>query len=366
LLERRAFLVAPAIALAACRRRKSSGFDGYAFVANEEGRAVAAVDLNTFTVARHVRLDGNPTAVAAHGAGVYALTPNTGSVHEIGAMDLALGRRLQVARSAVSMAPATDGAALWVLCREPKQLARVDLPGFRVGARIPLPLEPHAFDLDADGQRGVVSYGPAGSLSLLDLAAGRAGRPIGVGTEIGEARFRLDGQQVLVANTAAGAITILSVPSGRIVVHLPLAVRPENLCFKPDGGQLFISGEGMDAVVVVYPFSTEIAETVLAGKAPGAMATSASYLFVANPQSGDVTILDMLTRRVIAAVAVGGDPGFITTTPDESYALVLNRRSGNMAVIRVAAITAKRTKSAALFTMVPVGSRPVCAVVRSV
>jgi hypothetical protein len=37
-----------------------------------------------------------------------------------------------------------------------------------------------------------------------------------------------------------------------------------------------------------------------------------------------------------------------------------------MAVIRIAAIAAKRTKSAPLFTMIPVGSKPVCAVVRGV
>lgn len=60
---------------------------------------------------------------------------------------------------------------------------------------------------------------------------------------------------------------------------------------------------------------------------------------------------------------MGGEPGFIAITPDEQYALVLNRRSGDMAVIRIAAIRATRTKSAWLFTMIPVGSRPVSAVV---
>ena len=71
----------------------------------------------------------------------------------------------------------------------------------------------------------------------------------------------------------------------RIIVNLPLAVRPDNLCFNRDGGQLFITGEGRDAVVVVFPYYVpQVAETVLAGHAPAAMAASATHLFLANPQ----------------------------------------------------------------------------------
>jgi len=52
---------------------------------------------------------------------------------------------------------------------------------------------------------------------------------------------------------------------------------------KQDGGELFVTGAGMDGVVIVNPYRTEITETVLAGHAPGAMAVSDSLLFVASP-----------------------------------------------------------------------------------
>jgi DNA-binding beta-propeller fold protein YncE len=153
-------------------------------------------------------------------------------------------------------------------------------------------------------------------------------------------------------------LTVLEVPSGRTVVHLPLAVRPDNFCFHPDGGQLFITGEGRDAVVVVYPyFVPEVAETVLAGSRPGPMAASPAHLFVTNPTAGDVTILNIHRRRVVAVASVGADPGYVTLTPDGEYALVLNRQSG---------LQPDRRKTAALFTMIPVGSRPVSAVVTAV
>jgi YVTN family beta-propeller protein len=152
-----------------------------------------------------------------------------------------------------------------------------------------------------------------------------------------------------------------------VVVNLPLSLRPDEFCFHPDGGQLYISGEGRDAVAVVYPYyAPEVAETVLAGNRPGPMAATWNHLFVTNPTAGDVTILDVDTRKVVAVAGVGTDPGYVTVTPDGEYALVLNRKSGDMAVIRIAGIRPDRRKSAALFTMIPVGSKPVSAVVTAV
>jgi DNA-binding beta-propeller fold protein YncE len=71
---------------------------------------------------------------------------------------------------------------------------------------------------------------------------------------------------------------------------------------------------------------------------------------------------------VIAIVPVGSDPGFIRVTPDDQYALILNRKSGDVAILSVPAITQKRNryKTAALLTVIPVGSRPVSAAVRAV
>ena len=106
-------------------------------------------------------------------------------------------------------------------------------------------------------------------------------------------------------------------------------------------------------------------------RAPGAMAVCAQpeYLFVASPESGDVTVIEIGTRRVLAVLTVGQEPGFIAITPDSQYALVLNHRSGDLAVIRIAAISQRRneaerrSRTAPLFTLIPVGAKPVSAAV---
>ena len=64
-------------------------------------------------------------------------------------------------------------------------------------------------------------------------------------------------------------------------------------------------------MVIVYPYRTEIAETMLAGHAPGAMAATDlalfAFLLVANPETNSVTVLDFdNTGSKLVARGAGG------------------------------------------------------------
>ena len=366
MITRRALLSAPILA-AACGTRGRGGYRGYAFVANQDGQAVAAVDLEAMAVARHIPLDAAPSQVLAARARpiVYALTPATGSVHEIQADRLSFARKATLASSAVSMHLAPEGRSLYLLTREPAALLRVALDSLRMEWRVPLPEEPANFAITADGKIAAVSLGSA--VHLVDLAAQRLSPPLGQGS-FGAVLFLADGKTLIAADRGERQLAFFEVAAERLIAKLPLAVRPDYMCFKrTDDGQLFITGEGMDAVVIVFPYHIpEVFETVLAGHGLGAMAASESMLFIASPTSGNVSILDINAQRVIAVVPVGSDPGFIAVTPDDQFALVLNRKSGDVAVLGVGAIQPNRYKSAALLTVIPVGSRPVSAAVRGV
>jgi DNA-binding beta-propeller fold protein YncE len=230
-----------------------------------------------------------------------------------------------------------------------------------------LPGEPSHFDISSWTGRAILGYGPTGHVSVLDLASGESSKSIRISETTGNTLFRSDGRAVMVSDISSRQLAVLDSASLQTIVRLPLAVRPDYLCRHPDGGQIFITGDGADSVVVIYPYYVpQVAETVLAGNRPGPMAASDSHLFVTNPAAGDVTILSVGRRRVIAVAQVGTEPRHITLTPDGEYALVLNQRSGDMAVLRIAGLQPDRRKSAALFTMIPVGSKPVSAAVMAV
>lgn len=371
MLDRRQFVAgSTAVLLAGCAKKQVLGFDGYAFVANGDDRRISVVDLSSFSVAKHILLPDSPAEVLANLSPepvIYALAPSSGYVYEIHGERLEITRRISVGSPALSMRLSPEKSKVWVLCSD-RKLVTVDLGSFRIQGQVALPQTPVDFDVSAAGDFAAISYGSIGFVSQVDLTAGRAGPMRKVADAVGTVRYRRDGKSVLLANTSGRMLTVLDAASGQVVTHLPLALRPDQFCFNQNGGQLFITGEGRDAVVVVYPYYVpQVAETVLAGPAPGVMAASSTLLFVANPKSSGVSILSIQRRKVIAVAAVGAEPGYIAITPDDQYALILNRESGDMSVLRTATITRSRTKSAALFWIVPVGSKPVsAAVVQSV
>ena len=96
-----------------------------------------------------------------------------------------------------------------------------------------------------------------------------------------------------------------------------------------------------------------------------------SYLMVANRETNGITVLDIIDYKLVAIVSVGQGPSQIVMTPapERQYVLVLNETSGDLAVIRTRALATtpngaqRRLKSAPLFTLIPVGERPVSAAV---
>lgn len=375
-------LAAPLAALS-CGPPKADGFLGYCFVANQQSRSIAVVDLfRHFRVIKEVGLDAAPSAVLPHPTKqkVFALTPDAGAVCEIDVATLSVSRRARMGNQALSMKLAPRGDALWILYRDPAALVELPLESFRPGRRIRLNSAPDAFDVtapppDADTPRAAITSTQDRSIAIASLETGQMERVIPAGADPTLIRFRKDGKQVISGN-ADRSLGIFETGTGKTVVRLPLPLAPRNFAASSDGGELFVSGDGMDAVVIVFPYTTEIWQTVLAGRAPGAMLTidaPSSHLLVANPETNSLTVLDLNTQKLVAVVEVGENPCQILTTParnpEQQYILVVNQHSGDLAVIRNYALNSPTLgskpwlKSAPLFTMIPVGESPVSAAV---
>lgn len=215
MMTRRTALLGGLGAMVGCTRRKAKGFSGYAFIANEEGGAVAAVDLEVFAVARHILVDGAPTAVVAQpqNARVYVLTPANGSVHEIRADNLTFYRKLRVADSAAGMRLSPDGRTLFILCREPQRLVALGLNPMRVDWTLPLPAEPLDLDISPDGTVLAISYGATRSITFVDPLQRKRFPDVPTSGEIGVIRFQSDSKQLIAANTSERVLSVYHVPS---------------------------------------------------------------------------------------------------------------------------------------------------------
>jgi len=70
--------------------------------------------------------------------------------------------------------------------------------------------------------------------------------------------------------------------------------------------------------VIVFPYHTPEVCRNGAGRAQSrsdsGVRARPAYLFVASPKSGDVSVLDIDSRKLIAVAAVGVNPNFIAIT----------------------------------------------------
>jgi YVTN family beta-propeller protein len=347
-------------------------------VANQGGRTVAVVSLGHFRVLRQIPLDAAPSAVLAHPRRprVLVLAPENGTVYEIDGATYAVSRKVSAGNQAVGMQLSPTGDALWVLYRDPAALVELPLDSLKPGRRIRLPGPPDAFDLVMHRQRQVplaaIACRQNRTVVLASLRDAAIERTIAAADEPSLVTFQWDGTQAIAGSWRGRSATIYETGAGKTVVRLPLPLAPRQFCTSGDGGQLFITGDGMDAVVVLFPSQTEVYQTILAGRAPGAMATTAkderpSYLMLTNPDNDRVTVLDIETYSLVATVQVGRGPRQILLTPDGQYALVLDEKSGDIAVVRMLALSTtpngdyRRFKPAPapIFTLIPVGDRPV-------
>lgn len=367
-MTRRDFVAAAGLLFSSgCRRKGGTGFPGYAMIATSGDNSLTVVDLSSFRLAKTIPLAAPPTSVIpAHRPGwSYVLTPSDGTVYIIDEqLRPVASRRIADQLSELGLVPSGD--RLVTISAEAGQLFELDPATLSIRGQHKLEGKPTNFHVSKAGSVAV-ACAESGIVEVIDLTTG-VRQNTHLDGQLGQLRFRGDGKLLLVANLKDRSLTALNIPALQRVADLQLAMAPDNLCFKPDGGQLFVSGSGMDAIAIVFPFDTlEVEQTVLAGRDPGVMACSdipGGYLFVGNASGSDVSILDVESRKPIGAVQVGERPGFIAITPDNQYALILNRQSDDMAVIRIPAIRRNRAHTgAALFTMLPVGTDPVHAAV---
>ena len=333
-------------------------------IATSGENSLAVVDLATFRLSKTIPLGGVPTAVIPSTRRNYILTPSTDSVHILDqTLSLTSSHRLGEGISEIRLFP--DQSALVASARPSREIVVADPTTLKITGRTKLAAEPTAMDVSSNGWVAV-STGSHGTLELLHPATGEH-KTVGIGGLVGNVRFRADGQIVLVARPEEHTILGIDVAGQKPVAELPLAMEPESLCFNADQGQLFVTGKGMDGVAIVFPYQTmEVEQTILAARNPGAMATSdvtsdaPAYLFIASRNGSDVSILNIETRKLIGVVDVGGQSEFIAITPDNRFALVLNKMSGTMAAIHIPTIKATREKKGlSLFTLVDVGAKPV-------
>lgn len=343
---------------AGCSRKLAPRYFGWLLVASATEKGIAVADLSEFRHITTLGLNETPGQILRVGSKVFATCPEARQLVEIDTSRFSAGIRVQMPGRIVAAAAAPDAGLLVLATAQPATLVIVEAKSARILHRIPLSSDPSG--LDVSGAVAAVAGRTTDNITRFSLKDGRLLGATKLGEVCASMRFRNDGRAILAGLPNSRQIVTLNVETGALLARLPLRFAPGRFCFNADGGQMFVTAVGEDAVAIVSPYQSQVDQTIVAGRTPWGMAVSATrnLLLISNPASGDLTILDIETRRLSASVHIGGEPGQVLLTPDEEYALVISRDAGDVAVVRMRTVLDRSVKTKPLLTMFPMGGLP--------
>lgn len=166
------------------------------------------------------------------------------------------------------------------------------------------PLPALARDLLLVGNKG------EDTLGIYDLADGKQLAKVPTGNQPHEIAVMGDGTQAAVVNYGGTTIDVIDLdPLGKVAtIRLDPNRRPHGLLWLPKSERLIATTEGSSSVAIVEPDGT--ITTIATGQQGSHMVAMQGELraFVANIGSGTVSVLDLLQKRKLADVEIGGRP----------------------------------------------------------
>lgn len=304
------------------------------------------------------------------------------------ALVVAFSLTLLVSSTALSQDHAAKAAssvsALLVLNKAENSLALLDPQTLAITARIRVGEGPHEVIASADGNLAFVgNYGtaqaPGSSLSVIDVAAqkelrrvdlGAFRRPHGLFELNGKIYFTCEVNRVIARYDPAADTVDWLMGTGQDATHMitghseqkklytanirsatvtmfdfaiqPLSVtqiavtnQPEGIDASPDGKEVWVAHRGSGNVSIIDVASKKVVETIKAGTDPYRVkfTPDGKRVLISDPQGGALLVLDAITRKEIKRIPVEGVPAGITVSPDSKRAFVTAIQANGIAAI---------------------------------
>jgi YVTN family beta-propeller protein len=212
-------------------------------------------------------------------------------------------------------------------------------------------------------------------LALLGLAAavqsGAATTAKPTPSKTAAAKAVAGSYRVLVTNERGGTLSVIDGVSRRLLSTVPLGKRPRGLKVSPDGRLLYVAlsgspiagpnvdesklppaDKGADGIGVVDLAALKLLHILRGVSDPEQLAVSADgkHLYIASEDTGRAIVMDAVSGKQLASLAVGGEPEGVTLSPNGRFVYVTSEEHHQVAVID--------TSSNKVAATVTVGQRP--------
>ena len=183
-----------------------------------------------------------------------------------------------------------------------------------------------------DPLRGGVwtANGDAGTISYVDVESRRVIEETPLGSDIRSIALSPDSVWIAAVDRGAATVTLVDADTRQPRRVLAVGTHPRSCVWDAaDPRWLYVALEDDGAVAVVDRTLGKVAATIDVGRLPAGLAVSGrrSELYVAHRIDGDITVVDLGGRTVVADVPLADEPFSDLTTPNgkplgfESFAL---------------------------------------------
>jgi YVTN family beta-propeller protein len=259
-----------------------------------------------------------------------------------------------------AIASSPDGRLVLVADEGQDLLTVIDAEDGDVLARVPTGVEPDAVAVSPDGHLAVVADSDDGTITPVNLKTMRAGRHVNVGHQpdavaIGGPK----GSTALVANLGDGTVTPVDLATMTAGRPIRVGAEPDSIALSPDGDGALVADLGSNSVTYVNMVTLRAGPTIDVGTAPTGIAAEASGQGTGAVawMTGGTSLVEISfdQKRVIgSAVPVGHLAEAIAVARGSSTAWVAD---GDPYVTEVNLITRRAIES------VRVGGRPTAIVI---
>ena len=291
-----------------------------AFVTNERDNTVSVIDtvkrevVRTFPVGRRPRgivfsPDGSKLFVCASDSNaVQVIDPASGKVLH----DLPSGQDPE------QFALSPDGTRLFIANEDDALTTVVDVETRKVLAQIEVGIEPEGMAVSPDGKVAVTTSETTNMVHWIDVARLASDEATPVGQRPRHAEFDRSGEKLWVSSEVGGVVSVIDVATKQILKVIDFAIpgvagdriQPVGVKLTSDGALAFVALGPSDRVAVVDAKTYEVLDYILVGRrvwhlefTPGE-----DQVLTTNGVSGDVTMIDVASRKAVKTIKVGRFP----------------------------------------------------------
>jgi len=245
--------------------------------------------------------------------------------------------------AAVSLLAAYPAAAasLFISNTKGESISVIDTTTLEVTATIPLGKgKPNRIVFQPDGKQLWVVYDKSHDLGIVDAEAKKLVKRVKIGGNPYNLNFTPDGRHLLVldwsSDTSNDEIIFYDLQADKIDGRVEVSTWPAHSVFSKDGSKLYVSGETAGDVTVIDVAKREVLARYVhgGGDAMGlAVTADGKTLYAAAGENKAVMKIDTATNKPVATIVLPGVVHEATLTLDGRYLYTTLRKVNKLVVV---------------------------------